>query len=248
LKNQLIPDEIVSVGWTTGWPGVLDTIGGNPSLLEDGRYTVGKCEISYFCRRNPRTGIGYKADGTLLMVTVDGRRKRSVGMTPMQFARLFRHLGAVSALNLDGGGSTSMWVKGKLVNVPSSGYERPVGSSILVLPGADPGETAPLPHPTPTPTPSPSMSPSILPSPSISLPPPPSVSPRTGIAPAGVPYVRTESPCRSLHDAASTGGFLDALATGAFGRTGRLAPELRRALGVYRGTRSCASLIGNARR
>ena len=49
-------------------------------------------------------------------------------------------LGAVHAMNLDGGGSSAMWVDGQLVNRPSDGGERNVTTSVLVLPGPDPGE------------------------------------------------------------------------------------------------------------
>ena len=77
--------------------------------------------------------IGVDANGKLLLVTVDGRQKGSVGMTPVAFARFFQWLGATSALNLDGGGSTTMWVRGSIVNKVSGSYERPVGSSVLVF-------------------------------------------------------------------------------------------------------------------
>jgi exopolysaccharide biosynthesis protein len=51
-----------------------------------------------------------------------------------------RNLGAVDALNLDGGGSSEMVVKGKVVNRPSDGRERRITNAVLILPGADPGE------------------------------------------------------------------------------------------------------------
>jgi exopolysaccharide biosynthesis protein len=57
-----------------------------------------------------------------------------------KFAAIFRNLGAVSALNLDGGGSSTMVVRGDVVNRPSSGNQRSVSTALLVLPGADPGE------------------------------------------------------------------------------------------------------------
>ena len=49
-------------------------------------------------------------------------------------------LGAISAMNLDGGGSSTMWVEGDVVNRPSDGHERRVTTAVLVLPGPDPGE------------------------------------------------------------------------------------------------------------
>jgi exopolysaccharide biosynthesis protein len=57
-----------------------------------------------------------------------------------EFARIMRDLGAVDALNLDGGGSSTMVVQGEVVNRPSDGRERSISSAILILPGPDPGE------------------------------------------------------------------------------------------------------------
>jgi exopolysaccharide biosynthesis protein len=54
-----------------------------------------------------------------------------------QFGRLMVRLGAVSALNLDGGGSSTMVIRGKVVNRPSAGFERRVTNALLVLPGPD---------------------------------------------------------------------------------------------------------------
>jgi hypothetical protein len=131
----------VRLKWSFGWKGVMDSIGGMPILVEDGKNVASTCS-SYFCSRNPRTGIGITADGDILLVTVDGRKSSSVGMTLIGFAGYLRDLGAVNAVNLDGGGGSTMWVKGQgVVNDPSdSGGERAVTNAVLVLPGADPGE------------------------------------------------------------------------------------------------------------
>jgi exopolysaccharide biosynthesis protein len=75
-------------------------------------------------------------EGRLLLVTVDGRHPGwSVGMTLPEAARLMRSLGARDALNLDGGGSTTMTVRGQVVNRPSDGGgERPVSNALYVTP------------------------------------------------------------------------------------------------------------------
>jgi hypothetical protein len=131
----------------------MDTIGGNPTLVEGGRISVQQENDPFFIR-HPRTGVGSTPDGRVLMVTVDGRQPGySVGMTPRQFATLFLSLGADYALNLDGGGSTTMTIRGRIVNRPSDGYQRPVSSALLLLPGDDPGEAPPSAQPSPTPTP-----------------------------------------------------------------------------------------------
>lgn len=143
---KLEEGQLLRLSWSVGWPGVLDAIAGNPVLVEDGRNVAYDC-ASYFCKANPRTGIGVTKSGRVLMVTVDGRQARSVGMTLLQLARLFRYLGATEALNLDGGGSTTMVVNDSVINKPSDpAGERDVSSSILVLPGRDPGEPSIFPH------------------------------------------------------------------------------------------------------
>jgi exopolysaccharide biosynthesis protein len=90
---------------------------------------------------NPRTAIGVQADGRVIMVVVDGRQPRySAGLTLLGLAQLMRDLGAVDAMNLDGGGASTMVVKGDVVNRPSDGHERTTASAALILPGPDPGE------------------------------------------------------------------------------------------------------------
>lgn len=87
-------------------------------------------------QRQPRTMAGIDRRGRLLLVTVDGRQPGvSEGVTIEEGARLMRSLGAVDAMNLDGGGSTAMAVDGALVNHPSdSTGERADGDDVVVLP------------------------------------------------------------------------------------------------------------------
>jgi hypothetical protein len=84
-------------------------------------------------RRNPRTALGIRADGTVLLVVVDGHRHRaSVGLTIEELRVLLKALGARDAVNLDGGGSSAMVVRERLVNSPSDADgERKVGDAIL---------------------------------------------------------------------------------------------------------------------
>ena len=86
--------------------------------------------------RQPRTITGVDKHGDLILVTVDGRlMDGSEGFTLAEEATFMRSLGAVQALNLDGGGSTAMAVDGTLVTNPSDATgERPVGDTIQVLP------------------------------------------------------------------------------------------------------------------
>lgn len=137
---SLVAGSGVTLRWTLGFANVWDAIGGGPVLLSDGVDVVGTC-IGSGCGRDPRTGVGVTADEKILLVVVDGRRpKWSVGATKHEFARIFLQLGATGAMNLDGGGSSTMVVNGEVMNRPSDGEERRVSTAVLVLPGPDPGE------------------------------------------------------------------------------------------------------------
>lgn len=119
-----------------------------PTLVENGRVridaategTVDPADLSFGYAwantRQPRTMAGIDGHGRLLLVTVDGRLSGgSEGFTLSEGAGFMRSLGAVRALNLDGGGSTAMAVNGTLVNRPSDATgERAVGDTIQVLP------------------------------------------------------------------------------------------------------------------
>lgn len=126
----------IRLHWTLGWPNVFDAVGGVPMLLRDGSPTP----VCSRCARQPRTAVGVTASGKILLVVVDGRSRRSRGATLGELRAILRDLGAVTALNLDGGGSSEMVVDGDVVNHPSDGRERHITNAILVLPGADPGE------------------------------------------------------------------------------------------------------------
>jgi|GEM_PF-2836148 len=131
------------------WSGVLDANGVNLPLVTNGAVApeilVGT--VPFFRERAPRTAIGWLPDGRELLVTVDGRQDGySIGMTPRELADFMVSLGAVSAANLDGGGSTAMSIRGVLVNQPSDAAgERPVGTALVVVPvGSQPTRGAPV--------------------------------------------------------------------------------------------------------
>ncbi len=85
--------------------------------------------------RHPRTAVAKLKDGKFLMITVDGRSEASGGIGLQDLAEYLVSLGAVDAMNLDGGGSTTMFVDGKVVNKPSDKEgERKVSDAILVTP------------------------------------------------------------------------------------------------------------------
>lgn len=120
-----------------GWEDVVDAVGAGPMLVKNGSVFV-TTKIEEFGSdvaggRAPRTALGVTKEGHILLLVVDGRQKHSIGMTLVELAQFMADLGAVDAMNLDGGGSAEMVVQGKIANRPSDGRERPVGSSLLVL-------------------------------------------------------------------------------------------------------------------
>lgn len=137
LIDSLKRGEAVSVDWSFyGWRAVADSMGGWPVLMHDGKIVLEPCATE-FCRRQPRSGIGATAGGQALLVIADGRRSNSLGLTLQQYAQLFRSLGAVSAINFDGGGSAAIWVKGRIRNRPAAGFQRAVCCAVMILPGRD---------------------------------------------------------------------------------------------------------------
>lgn len=102
------------------WKDVNHIISGGPYLIKGGETYVDMSaqKLASIGGRNPRTAIGYTKDNHLILLTADGREGSSIGLTLMELASLMKELGCVNAMNLDGGGSTVMYVKGKVVNRP----------------------------------------------------------------------------------------------------------------------------------
>ncbi len=108
-------------------------VGFGPVLIANGEVTAPGSGL------NPRTGIGQRSDGAILMLVIDGRQVTSLGATYQDMADIFLSFGAVNACNLDGGSSSMMWYQGGYVNNCASVVGiRPVPTSFLVLKkGAD---------------------------------------------------------------------------------------------------------------
>lgn len=122
---------------TDFWKQAFMAVGGGPWLLRDGNILIDASQQGFndgfTNNRHPRTAVGVTAEGKLLLVTVDGRQPMSAGMTLGELAQLMKQLGATDAINLDGGGSTTLAIRGGLiVNSPSEGRERPVANAIVV--------------------------------------------------------------------------------------------------------------------
>ncbi len=115
-----------------------DVVAGVPKLITNGKIDITweqeKASKSFVETRHPRTAVAKMKDGKFLMITVDGRQPDvSVGMTLQELAEYILSLGATDAMNLDGGGSTTMFLDGKVVNTPSDKEgERKIGDAIVV--------------------------------------------------------------------------------------------------------------------
>ncbi|MEC8382140.1 MAG: phosphodiester glycosidase family protein [Myxococcota bacterium] len=158
--NQLNGFEQRSFGWNSAadlqfewidygqdWSTVNNAMGGYPSLVSAGNayaevYPGEQVYSSTDWNSNPRTAVGKTASNELLLVTVDGRTSAGQGLTTPDMASLMLELGAVDAVNLDGGGSTTMsisqcWLNA-VVNHPSDNNSdnhygaRAVGSGLYV--------------------------------------------------------------------------------------------------------------------
>lgn len=147
-KLKVDTDLLNEAGKPLKTSATTDVVNGGPTLVQNGELNVtakrdgmvrtGDSNSFFYGwvhKRNPRTIAGVDAQGRTLLVTADGRQTTSLGLTIKEAADVARSLGMVNAINLDGGGSTTMVQGGQVVNSPSDAAgERPVGDALLVLP------------------------------------------------------------------------------------------------------------------
>jgi len=115
--------------------------GGWPVLVRDSVSLAAQADSlertapSFSAARHPRSAIGTSEGGRILwLIAVDGRQTASAGMTLVELADLMRELGITEGLNLDGGGSTALWVAGTVRNRPSDPTgERTVGNAVMIV-------------------------------------------------------------------------------------------------------------------
>ncbi len=140
-RTRVEGDSILHVGWPISLDApdiALQVVSGFPDLL-DGGMRIGDLEVSrrpsFADARHPRTAVGHDpATGWLYLVVVDGRQgEYSAGMSLPELADLMEALGITEALNLDGGGSSVMVIRGQVVSRPSDAEgERPVANALAV--------------------------------------------------------------------------------------------------------------------
>ena len=142
LAAETPPPAVVHVQLVLApdWPaqGINEALGGGPVVVRNGRAVYTSDEdflASQLAPRNPRTGIGQRRDGRIVMVVVDGRRPGySVGLTNFELAQAMVRLGVVTGSALDSGGSSTLAFDGKLLNRPSDrGGERAVAETLALM-------------------------------------------------------------------------------------------------------------------
>jgi hypothetical protein len=115
--------------------GPLDGIGGGPVLVRNSK-TVRQSGQGFssgtYAVRHPRTAVGQLANGRLLFVVADGRSSSSYGLTNWALAKVMIDLGAVAAIGLDGGGSSTIAFDGRVFNNPSDGVPRRVATGLFL--------------------------------------------------------------------------------------------------------------------
>lgn len=136
-----IYDETSTNGQKLVKEGVWNTLSFGPSLVKNGKIVEGIDDVEIDTNfgnhsiqgNQPRTLVGAKKDGTLVFVVVDGRDAGySRGVTMTEAAKIMLEQGCVTAYNLDGGGSSTMYFNGEVINEPSNGGERGTSDILYV--------------------------------------------------------------------------------------------------------------------
>ncbi len=145
LQNHVAVRDTLVLFFRLG-PGharIAEAIGGLPRLIQNGRIHIPWREEgashAFAYSRHPRTAVGFTAHAdTLYWMTIDGRQEGySAGMSLFELAEFMRGLGCTEAINLDGGGSTTLVVASRVVNRPSDKTgERPVANALLLVASA----------------------------------------------------------------------------------------------------------------
>lgn len=139
------PDSLFELTADYSLWNVDEAIGGGPMLVSGGKLHVTTNNEVFFGTSipnvHPRSAYGYRTDGTLILLVVDGRQQASRGVDLNELAVLMLDLRCVEALNMDGGGSTTLIVNGKLINRPvGSTIQREVMSALAIFYHAESGQ------------------------------------------------------------------------------------------------------------
>ena len=114
-EDQISADQLVK-------DGVVNLLAFGPALVENGEIAVGKNqEVGQAMASNPRTAIGIIDENHYIIVVSDGRTSESEGLSLYQLAEVMKSYGAKTAYNLDGGGSSTLYFNGQVINKPTTG-------------------------------------------------------------------------------------------------------------------------------
>lgn len=114
-EDQISADQLVK-------DGVVNLLAFGPALVENGEIVVGKNqEVGQAMASNPRTAIGIIDENHYIIVVSDGRTSESEGLSLYQLAKVMKSYGAKTAYNLDGGGSSTLYFNGQVINKPTTG-------------------------------------------------------------------------------------------------------------------------------
>ena len=114
-ENQISADQLVQ-------DGVVNLLAFGPSLVENGEISVGvNTEVGQAMASNPRTAIGIIDENHYIIVVSDGRTSESKGLSLYQMAEVMKSYGVKTAYNLDGGGSSTLYFNGQIINKPTTG-------------------------------------------------------------------------------------------------------------------------------
>ena len=114
-EDQISADQLVK-------DGVVNLLAFGPALVENGEIAVGKNqEVGQAMASNPRTAIGIIDENHYIIVVSDGRTSESKGLSLYQLAEVMKSYGAKTAYNLDGGGSSTLYFNGQVINKPTTG-------------------------------------------------------------------------------------------------------------------------------
>ncbi len=114
-EDQISAEQLVK-------DGVINLLAFGPALVENGEIAVGKNqEVGQAMASNPRTAIGIIDENHYIIVVSDGRTSESKGLSLYQMAEVMKSYGAKTAYNLDGGGSSTLYFNGQVINKPTTG-------------------------------------------------------------------------------------------------------------------------------
>mgnify|MGYP000884623430 FL=1 len=114
-EDQISAEQLVN-------DGVVNLLAFGPALVENGEITVGaNTEVGQAMASNPRTAIGIIDENHYIIVVSDGRSSESKGLSLYQLAEVMKSYSAKTAYNLDGGGSSTLYFNGQVINKPTTG-------------------------------------------------------------------------------------------------------------------------------